>query len=101
MTRGQLRETCQSLLGACGEPRGSTETGIILAKKVVFSDFWAVKHISKIVWGAIMRVKIVFLAIKIYLVCYFIGIFDVIGLREAQRVYPSMVLVKLRRTTPV
>ena len=54
-----------------------------------------------IVWGPIIRVKIVFLALKIYLVCYFIGNLKVLGLREAQRVCPSIVLLKLRRTTLV
>ena len=97
MTRGQLRDTCQFLLRACGEPCGSSEPGIILARTAVFSDFCAVKHIRKIVWGAIMRVKIVLLGLKIHLVCYFPGIFDVLGLREAQRVYPSIVLLKMRR----
>jgi len=101
LTRGQLRDTCQSLLGACGEPSGSTEPGIILAKKAVFSDLCAVKHISKTGWGAVIRVKIVFLTLKIYPVCHFTGIFDVTGLCVAQRVSPSNVLLKLSKTALV
>ncbi len=101
MTRGQLRDTCQSLLGACGEPSGSTEPGIILAKKAVFSDLSAVKHISKTGWGAVIRVKIDFLTLKIYLVCHFTGIFVVVGLREALRVSPSIFLLRLRKTALV
>ena len=101
MTRGQLRDTFQSLLGACSEPSGSTEPGIILAKKVVFSDLSAVKHISKTGWGAVIRVKIVFLTLKIYLVCHFNGIFVVVGFREALRVSPSIFLLRLRKTALV
>ena len=101
MTRGQLRDTCQSLLGACGEPSGSTEPGIILAKKAVFSELSTVKHISKTGWGAVIRVKIVFLTLKLYLICHFTGIFDVVGLRETQRVSPSIFLLRLRKTAIV
>jgi hypothetical protein len=89
------------LLGACCEPSGSTEPGIILAKKVVLSDLSAVKHISKTGWGAVIRVKIVFLTLKIYPVCHFTGIFDVTGLCVAQRVSPSNVLLKLSKTALV
>jgi hypothetical protein len=95
-----LRDTCQSLLGACGEPSGSTEPGIILAKKAVFSELSAVKH-SKTGWGAVIHVKIVFLTLKIYLVCHFTGIFVVVGLREALRVSPSTFLLRLRKTVLV
>jgi hypothetical protein len=89
------------LLGACGQPSGSTEPGIILAKKAVFSELRAVKHISKTGWGAVIRVKIVFLTLKIYLVCHFTGIFVVVGLREALRVSPSIFLPRLRKTVLV
>ena len=99
MTRGMLRDTCQSLVGACGEPSGSTDPGMILAKKPVLSDLCAAKHISKTGWGAVIRVKIVFLTLKISPVCHFTGIFDVTGLREAQRVFPIIVL--LRKTARV
>ncbi len=101
MTRGQLRDTCQSLLGACSEPSGSTEPGIILAKKAVFSELSAVKHISRTGWGAVIHVKIVFLTLKIYLVCHFNGIFVVVGFREALRVSPSIFLLRLRKTVLV
>jgi hypothetical protein len=89
------------LLGACGEPSGSTEPGIILAKKAVFSELRAVKHISRTGWGAVIHVKIVFLILKIYPGCHFTIIFDVDGLREAQRVSPIIVLLRLRKTALV
>ena len=101
MTRGQLRDTCQSLLGACGQPSGSTEPGINLARKAVLSDFCALEHISKTGWSAVIRVVIVFLTLKIILVCHFTGIVDVIELREAQSVSPGIVLLKLRKTALV
>ena len=100
MTRGQLRDTCQFLLGACGQPSGSTEPGIILARKAVLSDFCALEH-SKTGWSAVIRVEIVFLTLKIILVCHFTGLVDVIELREAQRVSQSIVLLKLRKTALV
>ena len=101
LTRGQLRDTCQSLLGACGQPSGSTEPGINLARKAVLSDFCALEHISKTGWSAVIRVKIVFLTLKLYLICHFTGIFDVVGLRETQRVSPSIFLLRLRKTAIV
>ena len=96
-----MRDTCQSLLGACGEPRGSTEPGIILARKAFFSDLCALEHISKTGWSAVIRVEIVFLTLKIILVCHFTGLVDVIELREAQSVSPGIVLLKLRKTALV
>ena len=101
MTRGKLRDTCQFLLGACGEPSGSTEPGIILARKAVLSNFCALEHINKTGWGVVIRVEIVFLTLKIILVCHFTGIVDVIELREAQRVSQGIVLLKLRKTALV
>ena len=101
MTRGQLRDTNQFLLGACGQPSGSTEPGINLARKAVLSNFCALVHISKTGWGAVIRVEIVFLTLKIILVCHFTGLVDVIELREAQRVSQSIVLLKLRKTVLV
>ena len=101
MTRGQLRVTCQSLVGACGEPSASTKPGINLARKAVLSNFCALEHISKTGWSAVIRVKIVFLTLKIILVSHFTGIVDVIELREAQSVSQSIVLLKLKITALV
>ena len=101
MTREQFRDTCQSLLGACGEPSGSTDPGIILARKAVFSELSAAKHINKTGWGAVIRVKIVFLTLKIYLVCHFTVIFDVVALQEAKRMSLSIFLLRLRKTALV
>ena len=101
LTRGHLRDTSQFLLGACGQPSGSTEPGINLARKAVLSDFCALEHISKTGWSAVIRVEIVFLTLKIILVCHFTGIVDVIELREAQSVSQSIVLLKLRKTALV
>ena len=98
LTRRQLCVTFQSLLGACGEPRGSTVPGLILARKAFFSDLCAVKHISRTGWGAVIRVKIVFLTLKIYPICHFTGIFDVVGLRESQKESLGVFLLKLRKT---
>ena len=98
MTRGQLRDTCQFLLGACGQPSGSTEPGINLARKAVLSDFCALEHISRTGWGAVIHVKIVFLILKIYPGCHFTGIFDVNGLLEAQKESLGIFLLKLRKT---
>ena len=71
-----------------------------MVKKAFFSELSPVKH-SKTGWGAVIHVEIVFLTLKIYLVCHFTGISDVVGLREAQRVSPSIVRLKLRKTALV
>ena len=71
-----------------------------MVKKAFFSELSPVKH-SKTGWGAFIHVKIVFLTLKIYLMCHFTGISDVVGLREAQRVSPSIFLLKLRKTALV
>ena len=68
-----------------------------MARKAVLSSFCALEF-SKTGWSEVTRVKIVFLTLKVILVCHFIRIADVIGLREARRVSKGIVILKPRKT---